>query len=105
MLLGILGYQSSNDMQFEISEFEILSILQIGGDVDSISRTVTCTGELSALTCVVPRGKDFIPPVEIIIPGKCTRYFSCPRLSKLTTVVFVPCLCTVLSTLCIGRSQ
>ena len=35
------------------SEFGILSILQIGGDVESISRTVTCTGELSALTCVI----------------------------------------------------
>ena len=49
-------------MQFEISEFEILSILQIGGDVDSISRTVTCTGELSALTCVIPRGEEFHTP-------------------------------------------
>ena len=37
-------------MIFETSEFEILSILQIGGDVESISRTVTCTGELSTLT-------------------------------------------------------
>ena len=49
-------------MQFDISEFEILSILQIGGDVDSISRTVTCTGELSALTCVIPRGEGFHTP-------------------------------------------
>ena len=44
-------------MIFEISEFGILSILQIGGDVESISRTVTCTGELSALIRVIPRGK------------------------------------------------
>ena len=49
-------------MQFEISEFEILSILQIGGGVDSISRTVSCTGELSALTCVIPRGEGFHTP-------------------------------------------
>ena len=44
-------------MIFEISEFGILSILQIGGDVESISRTVACTEELSALTRVIPRGK------------------------------------------------
>ena len=25
--------------------------------VESISRTVTCTGELPALTCVIPRGE------------------------------------------------
>ena len=49
-------------MQFEISEFGILSILQIGGDVESISRTVTCTGELSALTCVIPTGEGFHTP-------------------------------------------
>ena len=49
-------------MPFEISEFEILSILQIGGDVESISRTVTCTGELSALICVIPRGEGFHTP-------------------------------------------
>ena len=30
--------------------------------VDSISRTVTCTGELSALTCVIPRGGGFHTP-------------------------------------------
>ena len=29
----------------------------------SLSRTVTCTRELSVLICVIPRGKDFIPPV------------------------------------------
>ena len=47
-----------------ISEFGILSILQIGGDVESISRTFTCAGELSALTCVIPRGKGLnTPPV------------------------------------------
>ena len=44
-------------MVFEISEFRMLSILQIGGDVESISRTVTCTGELSVLIRVIPRGK------------------------------------------------
>ena len=44
-------------MIFEISEFGILSILQIGGDVESISRTLTCTGVLSALIRVIPRGK------------------------------------------------
>ena len=49
-------------MIFEISEFGILSILQIGGDVESISRTVTCTGELSALTRVIPRGEGFHTP-------------------------------------------
>ena len=36
----------------------------LGGDVESISKTVTCTGELSALTCVIPRGGDFIPPLS-----------------------------------------
>ena len=30
--------------------------------VDSISRTDTCTGELSALTCVIPRGEGFHTP-------------------------------------------
>ena len=49
-------------MIFETSQFGILSILQIGGDVESISRTVTCTGELSALTCVIPRGEGFHTP-------------------------------------------
>ena len=49
-------------MIFEVSEFGILSILQIGGDVESISRTVTCTGELSALICVIPRGKILNTP-------------------------------------------
>ena len=29
---------------------------------ESLSRTVTCTGKLSALVCVIPRGKDLIPP-------------------------------------------
>ena len=48
-------------MIFGISEFGILSVLQIGGDVESIS---TCTGELSALTCVIPRGEGLnTPPV------------------------------------------
>ena len=42
--------------------FKMLSILQIGGDVESISRTVTCTGELSALTCVILRGEGFHTP-------------------------------------------
>ena len=32
------------------------------GCVESISRTVTCTGELSALTCVIPRGEGFHTP-------------------------------------------
>ena len=32
------------------------------GMFESLSRTVTCTGELSALICVIPRGKDLIPP-------------------------------------------
>ena len=30
--------------------------------VESISRTVTCTEELSALTCVIPRGEGFHTP-------------------------------------------
>ena len=51
-------------MIFGISEFGILSILQIGEDVESISRTVTCTAELSALPCVIPRGEGLnTPPV------------------------------------------
>ena len=32
------------------------------GMFESLSRTVTCTGELSALICVIPRGKDLILP-------------------------------------------
>ena len=51
-------------MQFEISEFEILSILQIGGDVESISRTVTCTGELSTLMCYSQGGTISYPPLS-----------------------------------------
>ena len=31
-------------------------------DVESISRTVTCTGESSALTCVIPTGEGFHTP-------------------------------------------
>ena len=30
----------------------------------SLSRTVTCTGELSALICVIARGKDLITPLS-----------------------------------------
>ena len=29
---------------------------------ESLSRTVTCTGELSALICVIPGGTELIPP-------------------------------------------
>ena len=29
---------------------------------ESLSRTVTCTRELSAFICVIPRGMDLIPP-------------------------------------------
>ena len=29
---------------------------------ESLSRTVICTGELSALICVIPRGTELIPP-------------------------------------------
>ena len=29
---------------------------------ESLSRTVTCTGELLGMICVIPRGKDLIPP-------------------------------------------
>ena len=29
---------------------------------ESLSRTVTCTRELSAFICVIPRGTDLIPP-------------------------------------------
>ena len=51
-------------MIFEVRKSGMLSILQIGGDVESISRTVTCTGELSVLTCVIPRGEGLnTPPV------------------------------------------
>ena len=40
------------------------------GMFESISRTVTCTEELSALTYVIPRGEGRnTPPVEIIIYG------------------------------------
>ena len=89
-------------MIFEISEFGILSILQIGGDVESISRTVTCTGELSALTCVIPRGEGFHNP-----PSRLSYLvmYTVLQLSSSPRYTFVPCLCTVLSTLCIGRSR
>ena len=49
-------------MIFETNEFGILSILQIGEDVESISGTITCTGELSALIRVIPRGKRLNNP-------------------------------------------
>ena len=29
---------------------------------ESLTRTVTCTRELSAFICVIPRGTDLIPP-------------------------------------------
>ena len=74
-------------MIFGISEFGILSILQIGGDVESISRTVTCTGELSVLTCVIPRGEGLNTPIIIsstVHPKSVVQLSSCP-----------PCLCTL----------
>ena len=45
------------------------SLVHVGKKLfESISRTVTCTGELSALTCVIPRGEGLnTSPVEIII--------------------------------------
>ena len=81
-------------MIFEISKFGILSILQIGGDVESISRTVTCTGELSALTCVIPRGEGFHTP-----PSRLSYLvmYTVLQLSSSPRYTFVPCLCTVLS--------
>ena len=50
-------------MIFGICEFGILSIPS-EGMFESISRTVTCIGELSALTYVIPRGEGLdTPPV------------------------------------------
>ena len=46
----VLLIESTSPLICRIDSISLsLSILQIGGDVDSISRTVTCTGELSAL--------------------------------------------------------
>ena len=39
-------------------------------------------GVVSIDMCYSQGGRISYPPVEIIIPGKCTRYFSCPRLSS-----------------------
>ena len=49
-------------MIFEISEFGNYRFYKPEGMLKSLSRTVTCAGELSVLTCVIPRGKDFISP-------------------------------------------
>ena len=64
-------------MTFEISEFGILSILQIEGMFESLSRTVTCTAELLALICVISRGKNLIPPCLDYCIWYCTHWFSC----------------------------
>ena len=70
-------------MQFEISEFEILSILQIGGDVESISRTVTCTGELSTLMCYSQGGRISYPPLSrLSYPVLLYTLIQLSRLSK-----------------------
>ena len=74
-------------MIFGICEFGILSILQIGGDVESISRIVTCTGELSALTCVIPRGEGLNTPLSrlsYLVRYTLSQLSSCPR-----------CICTL----------
>ena len=49
------------------------------GMFESLSRTVTCIGELSALTCVIPREKDLIPPCLGYHIWYCTPWFSCPQ--------------------------
>ena len=70
---------------------------------ESLSRTVTCTGELLALICVISSGKDLIPPFLDYYIWYATQWFSCCLVD--VHLVFVPCLCTILSTLCIGRSR
>ena len=40
---------------------------------ESLSRTVTCAGELSAFICVIPRGKDLMPPCIDYRIWYCTR--------------------------------
>ena len=42
--------------------FECYRFYKSEGMFESLSRTVTCIGELSALICVIPREKDLIPP-------------------------------------------
>ena len=44
---------------------------------ESLSRTVTCIGELLALICVIPRGKDLIPPCLDCYIWYCIQWFSC----------------------------
>ena len=51
-------------MMFEISELECYRFYKSEGMFESISRTVTCTGELSALIRVIPRGKRSHTPLS-----------------------------------------
>ena len=45
---------------------------------ESLSRTVTCTVELLALICVIPRGKGLIPPcLGYYYIWYCTHWISC----------------------------
>ena len=48
----------------------------------SISKTVACTGELSALICIISRGKDFIPPPSRLF------YLALYTLIQLSTLSF-----------------
>ena len=49
--------------------------MYVWSSVESISRTVTCTGELSALTCVIPRREGFHTPPCLDYN---TRYYCTP---------------------------
>ena len=42
--------------------FEVVAVVIRPYVFESLSRTATCTRELSAFICVIPRGTDLIPP-------------------------------------------
>ena len=63
----------------------------------SLGRTVTFTRELISIYMCYLQGDGVNTSLSGLSFYLCTRCFSCP-------LVFVPCLCTVPSILCIGRS-
>ena len=87
-------------MIFEISELEYKRFYKAEGIFKSLSRTVTCTRELISVYMCYSHGDGIttsLSRLSYLVPYTFVQLFSCP-------LVVVPCVCTVPSTLCIGRS-
>ena len=70
------------------------------GMFESLSRTVTCTRELISIYIYYSqrdRVNTSLSRLSYLVLYTVAQLSTCP-------LVFVPCLCTVPSTLCIGRS-